>query len=194
MTKFYLGAAIGALTLSLIAAPGYALDVGGSVGGSRDGGSSASASEGGSSASVSVGGRDSTADADANVDNAANASATVGGSDSTASVKANVGGNDASVDIGGGSGPTVSATQGGNPLDGISNTDVDVNFGALEGLLGGGGSSGGGNIDPTEAQTAFNSLSSNQKAELKVTCGAVLNAPSKFDAGMVQLCRILMTM
>lgn len=170
MNKFYLGAAIGALSISLMAAPAYALDVGGSVGGSGDGGSSASASGGGSSASVSV-----------------------GGDDSNASVDANVGGNDASVNIGGGSGPTVSATQDGNPLAGTSDTDVDVNFGALEGLLGGGGSSGG-DIDANEAQTAYNSLSSFQQAELKVTCGAVLNAPSKFDAGMVQLCRILVTM
>jgi hypothetical protein len=166
MKKLYLNAAIGALISGLVAMPAMALDV--NVGSSGNGGTSAGASQGGTSAN-----------------------ATVGGGNNLGSVTVGTGGNDASVDIGTGSGPTISATQGGSILDDDSNTDADVNLGVLQGLIGGGG---GGAVDEGAVETAFGSMSGAKQQQLKVTCYQVMSTPTRFDGGMVDLCRLLLTL
>jgi hypothetical protein len=167
MKTFYLNAAVGALVIGLMAGPAYAIDVGGGVGG---GGSSDNDSSGSSSRGGGV-----------------SATATVGGKGNVASGSANVGGNKANVDVGKGSGPLVSGSQDGNPLAGTSNTDVDVNLGGFGKLFNGHKGGNGGGMTAGEVETAFDSLSGAEQQELKVTCGAVLNSPNRYDAGLVNL-------
>jgi hypothetical protein len=163
MTKLYLNVAAGALMAGLIAMPAYALDV--SVGGNSSGGTSASASEGDTSAN-----------------------ATIGGTGNTANARVGTGGNSATVNIGSGSGPLVSGSSTGSPIDGTSATDVDVNLGGILGGLPGGGAGG---IDPDEVADAV-AAGGGSIAELKITCAAVLGAPARYEANMIQLCRVLM--
>jgi hypothetical protein len=170
MTKLYLNVAAGALIAGLISLPAHALDVG--VGGNSSGGTTGSASEGSTSGT-----------------------ATVGGTNNVGSASVTTGGNNATIDIGNTSGPLVSGSQSGDPVAGASNTDVDVNLGALGGLLGGVGiGPGGGSVAPGEVTTAFNSLSGAQQQELKLTCGSVMASPARYDAGIVQLCQLLLTL
>jgi hypothetical protein len=170
MKNLYFTAATGALLIGLVAMPAQALDVG--VGGNSSGGTTGSASQGGTSGT-----------------------ATVGGGDNIGSVKATSGGNNATIDIGSTSGPLVSGSQNGDPLGDDSNTDVDVNLGALGGLIGGiGVGPGGGGVEPGEVTTAFNAMSGAQRQELKLTCNSVLNAPSRYDGGIVQLCELIISL
>ena len=170
MKKLYLTVAAGALVAGLIAIPAQALDVG--VGGNSNGGTTGSASQGGTSGT-----------------------ATIGGNNNVGSAKVTTGGNNATIDIGNTSGPLVSGSQNGNPVTGTSNTDADVNLSALGGLLGGiGVGPGGGSVTPGDVTTAFNSMGSAQQQQLKLTCSSVLSAPARYDTGIVQLCRLLVTL
>lgn len=131
------------------------------------------------------------------------AGARVGGSDrNVARGTVSTGGNNADVRIGNRSGPLVSGTSNGNPVNGNSDSDVDVNLGALGGFLGGlpgggvpgggtpGGVPGGGSV-PGDIRDAFGAMSAGQQAELKITCQSVLNAQQRYDASMIQLCQML---
>ncbi len=170
MTKLYLNAAAGALMAALIAIPAYALDV--SVGGNSGGGTSASASEGGTSANANIG----------------------GGGGNVANGSVGTGGNNATFSIGSGSGPLVSGSSTGSPLDDNSNTDADVNLGGLlGGVPGVPGGPGGGAIDADDVAAAIGGGGGNI-AELKITCAGVLSSPARYEANMVQLCRVLMNL
>jgi hypothetical protein len=179
MTKLYLNAAAGALMAALIAIPAHALDV--SVGGNSSGGTSASASEGDSSANANVG----------------------GGDGNVANGRVGSGNNAATFSIGSGSGPLVSGSHNGSPLTDDSNTDAAVNLG---GILGAGGAipgdeppAGGlppdapGGITPDEVAAAVAAGGGNI-AQMKITCASVLGSPARYEAQMVQLCRVLMNL
>jgi hypothetical protein len=170
MKNLYFTVATGALLLGLVAMPAQALDVG--VGGNSSGGTTGSASQGGTSGT-----------------------ATIGGGNNVGSVKTTTGGNNATIDIGRTSGPLVSGSQNGDPLGDDSNTDVDVNLGALGGLIGGiGVDPGGGSVEPSEVTTAVNAMSGAEQQELKSTCNSVVNAPRRYDAGIVQLCKLIISL
>ncbi len=170
MKNLYFAAATAVLLVGLAAMPAQALDVG--VGGNGSGGTTGSASQGGTSGSV-----------------------TVGGGNNVGSANATTGGNRATIDIGRTSGPLVSGSQNGDPLGEDSNTDVDVNLGALGGLIGGiGVGPGGGSVEPGEVTTAFNAMSGVQRQELKFTCNSVLNAPTRYDGGIVELCKLIISL
>jgi hypothetical protein len=172
MTKLYLNAAAGALMAALIAIPAYALDV--SVGGNDSGGTSASASEGDTSANANIG----------------------GGGGNVANGVVGTGGNTATFSIGSGSGPLVSGSSTGSPLDGTSTSNAAVNLGGILGGVPGvpgvpGG--GGGGVTPDEVAAAVAAGGGNI-AELKITCAAVLGSPARYEAEMVQLCRLLLNL
>jgi len=196
MKKLCFNAAVGAILAGFVVGPTYALDV--SVGGSRDGGVKASVRSGGKSVSAKVGGSRNTADVKASVGSAAKARATVGGDNNIARAKAGVLGNNAKVNVGGGSGSTLSLDQNGNPLNGTSNTNLNVNLGGLGGLLGaaggGGVGGGGGTIDRNVVKVAFRSMSTGSQAQVQQTCKGVLNNPRGFEPGMVDLCRLLISL
>ena len=172
MTKLYLNVAAGALVAGLIAMPAYALDV--SVGGNSSGGTTASASEGDTSANANIGGGDG---------NLANG--VVG-----------TGGNTATFSIGSGSGPLISGSSTGSPLDGTSTSNAAVNLGGIlggvpgvPGLPGG----GGGGVTPDEVAAAVAAGGGNL-GQLKLTCANVLGSPARYDAELVQLCRVLLNL
>jgi hypothetical protein len=168
MTKLYLNVAAGALIAGLIAMPAYALDV--SVGGNDSGGTSASASEGDTSVNANIG----------------------GGGGNVANGRVGTGGNAATFSIGSGSGPLVSGSSNGSPLDGTSNSNAAVNLGGILGGVGGlPGAGGGGGVTPDEVAAAISGSGANI-AELKTTCVGVLGAPGRFETELVQLCRLLM--
>jgi hypothetical protein len=173
MTKLYLNVAAGALMATLIAIPAHALDV--SVGGNSSGGTSASASEGDTSANANVG----------------------GGGGNVANGRVGSGGNAATFSIGSGSGSLISGSSTGSPVDGNSNTDADVNLGlgGLPGVPGipGAPGGGGGGVTPDEVAAAVAAGGGNI-GQLKVTCANVLGSPGRYEAQMVQLCRVLMNM
>jgi hypothetical protein len=167
MTKLYLNAAAGALMAALIAIPAYALDV--SVGGNDSGGTSASASEGDTSANANIG----------------------GGGGNVANGVVGTGGNTATFSIGSGSGPLVSGSSTGSPLDGTSTSNAAVNLGGILGGVPGVPGGGGGGVTPDEVAAAVAAGGGNL-AELKVTCASVLGSPARYETEMVQLCRLLM--
>jgi hypothetical protein len=168
MTKLYLNAAAGALMAALIAIPAYALDV--SVGGNSSGGTSAGASQGDTSAN-----------------------ATIGGGGNVANGRIGTGGNAATFSIGSGSGPLVSGSSTGAPLDGTSTTNAAVNLGGILGGVPGVPGGGGGGISPDQVAAAVAAGGGNL-GQLKVTCAGVLGAPARYDVQLVQLCRVLMNL
>jgi hypothetical protein len=171
MTKLYLNVAAGALMAGLIAMPAYALDV--SVGGNSSGGTSASASEGDTSANANIG----------------------GGGGNVANGIVGTGGNTATFSIGSGSGSLISGSSTGSPVDDNSTSNAAVNLGGLLGGVPGvpGIPGGGGGITPDEVAAAVAAGGGNL-AELKLTCAGVLNAPARYEANMVQLCRVLLNL
>lgn len=170
MKKLYLSVAVAALTASLIAIPANALDVG--VGSSSGGGTTGSASEGNTSGTATIG----------------------GGGGNVARGVVGTGGNNATFSIGNTSGPLVSGSSTGSPVDNTSTSNAAVNLGALGGLLGSIPGGGGGGVTPGAVATAVSGLSGAQMAQLKLTCNSVLGAPARYDAGIVQLCQLLVTL
>lgn len=140
------------------------------------------------------------------------AGVTYGGTSGTSTASGGAGGNNGNVTIGPGNGPLATLDNNGDPTNGGSQTDGDVNFGSLlSGLdlggvdpgnidLGGGGNGGtggaGGNGGVRDGggsgfQALASNLSSGDRQTLKLRCLNVLASPETHKSDVVDFCKMI---
>lgn len=133
------------------------------------------------------------------------AGVTTGGTSGTTSASGGAGGNNGTVTIGPGSGPLATLDSNGDPTNGGSQSDGDVNFGSLlSGLdtggvdpgtidLGGGngGNGGAGGNGGSGFKSLASNLSSGDRQTLKLRCLNVLASPETHKSDVVDFCKMI---
>ena len=134
------------------------------------------------------------------------AGVTVGGTSGTTSASGGAGGNNANATIGPGNGPLATLDNNGDPTNGGSQTDGDVNFGSLfsgldlgdidtgGGTGGNGGAGGNGGVGGgggSGFQAIASNLSSGDRQTLKLRCLNVLASPETHKSDVVDFCKMI---
>lgn len=129
---------------------------------------------------------------------------TIGGVSGTSTASGGAGGNNALATVGPGNGPLATLDSNGDPTNGGSQSDADVNFGSLLSGLdagginpgtiddgGGAGSNGGVGAGAGSFQAIASNLSSGDRQTLKLRCLNVLASPETHKQDVVAFCRMI---